>query len=420
MASALNVLIRHLAGTFAPLSTVQAAASPSLEPGEPSHDNSTRAMSIIILLLFTGLLIGLPFALMAAREFLVPIVFSVVLALSLSSAAEKLESWMPVPLAAILAIAGFCALLNAALGLVISPLIGWFRQLPQSLAILQIRAKPVFDVYNALQSQMSAVLRKLPGAPDGVAVAGADVGASPIQRVLGAAPSFLVQCFFALLLCYFLLTSRSALKRRLILDRSSLAGSFKVARIIRDIGPQVSGYIMTMGLINFGAGSVIATGLAAIGMPSPVMWGGLAMLLNFLPYIGPLLLCSVITVAGIIAFPDPVLGLAPLLIVFSTHLIETNIVTPVILGKRLAVSPAAILVSLSFFTWIWGFASSIIAIPLLIIGQTVLAKTGMPDFFGVILGETPRIKVDNSAKAENDTKISRDPAAASHAPKETS
>lgn len=343
-----------------------------------------RKLDAIAALLFFAVCLAVPFALKAAEEFARPLVFGMVLALLLGPLVQLLERFLPATLAAFFAILAFIFAVNAALILVVAPLFSWLHNLPESIHKLQSKAKPLVELLNTISAQVGTVSQRTESLQiaEGRGVIGISVSA--IQNILGMAPAFLFQTFFALLLCYYMLVSRSALKRKLIVNRTSFSASLKIARIIRDVGPQVSKYIITVSAINFGMGSAVAAIMALYHMPTPVMWGGLAMLLNFIPYIGPLILVAATGISGLLVFPNFGLVFFVMLSVLAVHLVEANIITPMLLSKRFAMNPASILVSLSLFSWIWGIAGALLSVPLLIIWQQVAERLEMPDFLGLV------------------------------------
>src|SRR3546814_10285989 len=111
-------------------------------------------------------------------------------------------------------------------------------------------------------------------------------------------------------------------------------------------------------------------------MPSPFMWGGIVSICNFVPYLGPIVAAVLLGLGGLMTFDAVGLALLPALIFIGVHLVEANLITPLVLGKRLTINPLLILVSLSFWGWVWGTPGALLAVPLLLILQTVLASTG--------------------------------------------
>ncbi|MEO6218540.1 MAG: AI-2E family transporter, partial [Sphingomonas sp.] len=143
-------------------------------------------------------------------------------------------------------------------------------------------------------------------------------------------------------------------------------------------------YLGTITIINLSLGLVIAFLLWLIGMPYPLMWGGIVALFNYVPYFGPIAAAALLALAGLMTFQDIWVALLPAAIMIGCHLLEANAVTPFIVGHRLTINPIMILISLSFWGWVWGTPGALLAVPLLIIIQTVIGAAGKPDIAGFL------------------------------------
>ena len=131
-------------------------------------------------------------------------------------------------------------------------------------------------------------------------------------------------------------------------------------------------------------GALTALVVWQLGMDSPIMWGGIVAVLNFIPYLGPIGSAILLFVGGLMTLPDVWSALLPPLIFTVLHMVEANLITPLIVGKRLTISPLAILVSLSFWAWVWGTTGALLAVPLLIIMKTIFSAAGTPDIAGFL------------------------------------
>ena len=166
--------------------------------------------------------------------------------------------------------------------------------------------------------------------------------------------------------------------------RESFNSAMQTARVIQNVVSSTSSYLATITIINFTLGGTLAAILWMMGMPSPMMWGGIAALCNYVPYLGPILAAMLLGLGGLMTFDQIGLALLPALVHIGLHTIEANIVTPMVLGRRLTINPLMILVSLSFWGWVWGTPGALLAVPILIIVQTVLKATGTPDLAGFL------------------------------------
>jgi len=132
---------------------------------------------------------------------------------------------------------------------------------------------------------------------------------------------------------------------------------------------------------------IVSTGAWLMGMEAPVMWGGLAALLNFLPYIGPLLMTALVALFGLGTAETPLLGLVPAAAYLGLHTVEANVVTPSVLGARFTMNPVLILLALSYFSWIWGVTGALLSVPLLLALTALVDHLGKPNLIGFLFGE---------------------------------
>ncbi len=145
----------------------------------------------------------------------------------------------------------------------------------------------------------------------------------------------------------------------------------QVVEIVREIQHGISRYLFSVGLINVCLGVVVGLALTALGMPNAWMWGGVAAIVNFIPYFGPFMGVGAIAMAGLLAFDTFGHGLMPAAAYLSLHLIESNFVTPHLLGRRFTLNPVVIFVALIFGIWLWGIIGALLAVPMLVTLQTI-------------------------------------------------
>ncbi|MHA6720794.1 AI-2E family transporter [Sphingomonas sp. RS6] len=345
-----------------------------------------RLMAALVLIAGMGLILALPFALQAGSRFFLPLTASLVIAIALVPALEWLERHrLPAPLAAFVCVLLFLSAANIALASIVVPAWQWIRRLPDSIPQIQHNLEPVIRFYSNLERFVNKTLNNFASQPIRQPVA---VPAQPPTSLMDlfttSAPSALIEMFFAILVIYFFLSGWTRLRRRAITSRSSFGGAMATARVIQDVVDDTSAYLGTITLINFMLGLIVAGALWMLGMPTPLMWGGIVALLNYIPYIGPVVAAVLLAVGGLMSFADIGWAMTPPLIMIAAHLIEANVVTPLIVGHRLTINPIMILISLSFWGWVWGTTGALLAVPLLIIIQTVLNAAGKPDIAGFL------------------------------------
>ncbi len=366
-----------------------------------------RLLASIALTSGIGLILALPFALREGAEFFLPLTAALVIAIALVPLLEWMERRrVPSAMAALIALMCFLGVANTALVLIVVPAADWFRILPQRLPQIQTNLAPLIDFYSQLQRFVDETVQMLASGPVAAAqTAAVEAPRSLLQFAATSAPSAIIQMVFALLIIYFFLAGWTKLRRRTISRRDSFDGAMAVARVIQNVVDATSNYVLTIATINLCLGLSIALALWLIGMPSPLMWGGIVALLNFVPYFGPMLAAVLLALGGLMVFDDVWKALLPAALQVGFHLIEANAITPTVLGRRLTMNPLLILVSLTFWGWVWGTLGALLGVPLLIIIQTVVAAAGTPDIAGFLfergtLTVSPRKENDESHETD--------------------
>lgn len=346
-----------------------------------------RLLAGLTLIAGIGLVLAIPFALQAGSEFFLPLTAAIVIAIALVPVLEWLERHrMPAPFASLICVLLFLILANAALASIVVPAWGWAQILPDRIDQIQQNVAPLIDFYSNLEHFVNKLIQDMATAPvnQREVVSAAAPPRSLVDLFTTSAPSALIEMFFAILVIFFFLSGWTRLRRKAITSRTSFDGAMATARVIQDVVDDTSAYLGTITVINIALGLTVALALWAIGMPTPLMWGGLVAVFNYIPYLGPIVAALLLAVGGLMTYNDLWWALLPALIMIGAHLVEANIITPTIVGHRLTINPILILISLSFWGWVWGTAGALLAVPLLIIIQTILEAAGKPDIAGFL------------------------------------
>lgn len=345
-----------------------------------------RLLAALALMLGAIFCLALPFALQAGQEFFMPLTAALVISIALVPLLEWLERHrVPSAVAALLSTLSFLMLMNLALAVIVVPASSWFAMIPNSIPRIQRNLAPLINFYDTLQKFVDRTLTSVAIGTEATAQAVAETTPSSIiDYFISAAPSAAIQLFFAILVIFFFLAGWTRLRKGTIRRRGSFDGAMQTARVIQDVVDVTANYLATITFINAVLGLTVSLLLWMLGMPSPFMWGGIVMLCNFVPYLGPIVAAILLGLGGLMTFDQVGLALLPALIFIGVHMVEANVLTPVILGKRLTINPLLILVSLSFWGWVWSTAGALLAVPLLLILQTILRTTGTPDFAGFL------------------------------------
>lgn len=363
-------------------------------PHEPHHLDTTpptmaaqelRLVSALVIFLGAGLFLALPFVLSSGAVVFLPFISAVILAIVLTPLADRLAHLgLPHILASFLALTLALAVFVSALALILVPALDTFAQVPDMAAkvsteVSQLRGS--LSWLNDLNRQLSRLAGH--GSAREVVLAGPTV----IEQLAFATPTVVLEMLLTLLLSFFLIAARLRVRRRLRLEHTSPTASLKAARMMREVQDLVASYILTVGLINLGVGVIVAMGAWLLDFEAPIMWGGLAALLNFLPYVGPLVMAAVLALFSLGTSDTLAAGLVAPAAYLGLHAVEANLVTPAVLGRRLTLNPVLIILSISYFTWIWGMAGALLSVPILLIFTALFHHVGQPNLLGFLFGE---------------------------------
>ncbi len=387
-----------VAGAAAPLRTGTFPSRWTLEKLLGSQNEATRSERWLAAIAVSATIIAvvaIGFVMHVARPIMLPLAAAFIIATLLAPIADRLAR-LGFSEGANAAVTVFAAL--AALGAVIfvidKPVIAWTQRLPE-----------VMDEAREKLDGVTAVMGRMRRATEEVEEKMTEIGeqSAPVQEVVvreatlaeliaTSARAVGVQVLFTFVLVYFLLATRTSFRIKAMAAQPTLRGKLQVARIFRDINRKVGTYMLTMTIINIGLGAAMTAAMAAIGMPSPVVWGVLAGVLNFVPYLGPVIVTALLAMTGVVTFETlPGALLAPGLYILL-NFIESNVVTPAIIGVRMLISPLSIIVFIAFLAWLWGPVGAVLAIPLLVVAKTVCDSVRFLQPVGVFIGDIEVVK----------------------------
>ncbi len=357
------------------------AGFPKPEPAKTIDPATLTAWSVCGLFLL-ALLVLMYFAAVVV----VPVVAAAVTAIIFSPVSRWLERrGLPPGLSALAVIVGFFLALAAGGAAVVPTARDLGDRIPEMAARIDFK---MADIRASLRSLQEA-RQKIDKATE--------VGGEPGRRVevsRDADGINLGQLAFQFglfaVLTFFLLASRVEYRRRIILAQPSQAERLRAARILRDMGKRVSGYLFSVTMINVGLGIVTGAALTALGMPFAVLLGFAIALLNFVLIIGPILVIAATAVLSLATFDDWGLILAGPGIVLAFHLIESQVVSPWLIGRRLEISAVSIFTAIALLGWMWGAVGAMVAVPILILlytfGQHIPALSLLASLIGPVEG----------------------------------
>ena len=367
-----------------PISSSEQPAAPRVRKLTFAQEE-LRLISALVVLIGVGLFLALPFVLSIGSVVFLPIAAALVLTVILSPLADSLARLgLPNTLASVIALLILLSGVVLALALILQPALTLVEQIPKLIDTVGKRfgeLQAQFQWVARINERLAAMNDK--GGTREVVLA----EPSLLETVAIATPSVVIEFIITLLMTFFMVEARVRLRQRLLFGRASFGTSIKAARALREVQDRVASYILTVAMINAGVGLVAGLGAWALGLPAPIMWGGIAMLMNFVPYIGPMMMIGLTALFGIGTAETVPLGLLPALCYLGLHAVEANVVTPSILGARFTMNPVMILIALSYFTWIWGVLGALLSVPILLILTALFDHLGRPNLVGFVFGE---------------------------------
>ncbi len=310
--------------------------------------------------------IALLAALYIARAVVLPLVLAVLFSFLLSPIVRFLHGLgLPEMLAAALVLVAL--LFGVVIGIVLlaEPASQWLRRVPEVAEALQHRLHYVLEAFRRFTMATQEVQR----------IATGPVEAPTVELRGGGLPGFLIGrtwqivagLVMMLFLLYFLLATGHLFLRKLVRVLPRFGEKRLAVIIVRQIERDVSQYLFTVTLINAALGLVVGFVMYALQMPNPVLWGAMAGLLNFVPYLGPMVTLVVLTSVAVLTFSELTSALLRPATFLALTTLEGQLLTPLILGRRLMLNPVVIFISLIFWAWLWGIIGALIAVPLTMI-----------------------------------------------------
>lgn len=332
---------------------------------------------------FQGILclIAVLACLYVAREIVLPVILAIVLKLLLQPLVRLLERIrVPKPVGALLALALLLAVF-VGLGMLLSaPAARWITDLPQAWSRLQaefaILREPVDRIRHTL-SNMGVDF----GGPGGflshpMGIVGAVFGGT------GSIASYLLE---TLLVLFYLLVFGETFLRRLVEVLPTFADKREAVEISLHVEHDLSAYLLTVTIINAVVGWATAGVMWVCSVPGPVLWGVVAFCLNFVPILGPFCGILLFLAVGLVTKGAAWSALLPAALYFGVHILEGEIITPMLLASRFTINPVAVILSLIFWYWMWGVMGAVLAVPVLAIIKILCDRLRPFRAFGHIL-----------------------------------
>ena len=298
-----------------------------------------------------------------SRPILVPVVAALIIGTTLAPIVKRAVRYRISPWATAVALGAVLLVAAAtAVTLLASPVSEWIAKAPDVGAAIKQKLY-VLDRPLAALRELQEVL--LPSAGNVVAVEPSQLGIlTPV--VAFVTPAVVAITLFFVTLIFFLATQMD-FRRYVVSFFTTRDAKLRFIRISNDIEEHLASYVAVVTMINFGLGVVVAIGAWLFGLPSPVILGLVAMVLNYIPYIGPACTTVVLLGLGLVTFPSLGYALMPPAAFVALATIEGQFITPTVLGHRLTLNPLVVLLAIAFWAWLWGPIGAFLAVPLTIV-----------------------------------------------------
>jgi len=311
--------------------------------------------------------IMLVIALSLSRPLLLPVASAFVVTMMLGPLSARAEQFrIPSLISAITLWLLVIVVCYGAIVLLASPALDWIGKAPDIGRSIQEKLHVLDRPLSALQDLRDALLPS-----DKKGSLGVDIMAFVQPAFLIVTPA-IGQIFIFFGTLFFMLLGRSQMRRVLVAFFDGREARLRMLKIMNDIEHNLTGYLSIVAMINIAVG--VCGGAAAwiAGLPDPLAWAVLAFILNFIPYIGALIMEAAMFMVGLVTFPTLTHALLAPLLFLALATLEGHFVTPSIMGRRLTLNPLTVFLSLVFWTWLWGPVGAFLAVPLLIMALVVI------------------------------------------------
>lgn len=321
-------------------------------------------------------MVGIGFAvlltvLQAGQLFLAPVTLAIVVGLMFGPVADRLEGWgVPPALSAGVVVLLLLGVISAFGVLFAVPLSEWVARAPLIWEKLQAQLanlREPLESIGAFQEQLSSAL----GSDSAMSVQVED--SSTVAGMAMLAPAVLARVAIFLASLYFFVATRDHIRMSVLSMCVTRRMRWRTAHVFRDVEQKVSRFLLSVTLINICVGTAVTIAMWLIGMPSPLLWGAMAAVLNYIPYVGQAIMITVLLAVGLGTQTELVQILLPVACYASINFVEGQIFTPHFIGRTLTLNPFIIFLSITFWIWAWGPVGGLVAVPTLLIAQSVIS-----------------------------------------------
>jgi predicted PurR-regulated permease PerM len=346
----------------------------SLEARDPTPladaENFWRATAQTATIVMCVLMLGV--LLYFARGLLLPVLCAVAVGLTIGPMVGALKRrGIPDWLSALIVVLGLLGASNVAVVMLAGPTSSLIMKAPEYGAAIAEKLH-LFDRPLQALGELQAAL--------GIDKEDKTFTLNPASLVTGfltivtpAALQFVLQLVMFFSTLFFVITARSGFRKYAVNSFGTRDGRLRALKILNDIEENLGGYLIVVTAINLSLGVVTTLMALALGLPYPLVWGALAFVLNYIPYVGAAIMQVLLFGIGLVSYPTLLGALVPPAVFMAITVIEGQFLTPLIVGRRvLSLHPLAVFLSVAFWAWLWGPVGAFLATPILIVARVAL------------------------------------------------
>ncbi|MGH8157389.1 MAG: AI-2E family transporter [Rhodanobacter sp.] len=346
-----------------------------------------RHLRVIRIALNALLLLALMYTVTLTKALLIPLVLAAFIGLALNPiVAAGTRIHLPRWLTASVLMIGLIVGIGAGVGLLAQPAVGWFHGAPQAIRSFVPKLKHLTQPLEAANRATQTLVNANTGTTHTTQATPATPMTISAWDVVSTTPKVLAAVLSVVLLVFFFLVYGDTMLRRLVEITPSFGYKRHAVVIVRGIQTEVSRYLLTALLINAGLGAVTAGMLWVYKVPDPLLWGAVAMFANFIPYVGAIVTTAVLALVCMLYANEMNLHVfLPVLTFAGISALEGNLITPMIQGRSMRLSPIAILLWLMVWGWLWGIPGALLAVPMLTCTKLIAERVSSWNWFAVIV-----------------------------------
>lgn len=331
------------------------------------HDLLQRPFDVRSVALSGLFLLAIFYTIYFLRSLLLPIVLALLLSYLLRPIVRGIAALkIPPMIGSALLLLSLVGLIGYGVSFLAAPAAGWLEKAPYSLHQLQQKMLPLKKPIEKVAQASGAIENLTATGNQQTKTPTVEVKQHPLtDRLMVQTPELIVSALTMLILLYFLLAYDGVFLAKLIKLMPTLSDKKRAVSIAHEIEAQVSRYLLTVTLINCCLGLAVGATVGLLGLPNPLMWGAMVAVLNFVPYLGALTGIICMTLGAVLSFDSFSYALLFPASYFVLATLEGNFVTPMVMGRSLTLNPVLVVLSLTFWGWMWGITGVILAVPIL-------------------------------------------------------